>query len=358
MKVALYGIVGSWMPPVYRRRCQDGFTLIELLLVIGIIGLLAAIVLVAINPSRQLAQTRNAARRKDARELINAVHQHVLEKGAVPTGIDTTLRMIGTDASGCSVMCSQGGAPVTIVSFSTRIADVNDDVEERLVDGGMRPGSSDLELSVDTTPWNLTDFVGLRFPNVTVPAGSTIISAVITFRVNEVTTDPASLNIHAHAMDDAPAFNTNPYDLTSRPRTSAVVAWDPPGWTVENDYKDTPDIASIIQEVVSRPGWASGNDLSFIFDGTGTRTAFALEGNPNDSAPLLTLTYAAGSDVTAGSCLNLDTPLAGSFVAGLPQDPKLGSAAKTFYSVKKLASGRLYVQACGAELGEKIAVEQ
>lgn len=52
-----------------------GFTLIELIVVIGILVILAAIVIVAINPARQFAQARNARRSSDVNAILNAVHQ-------------------------------------------------------------------------------------------------------------------------------------------------------------------------------------------------------------------------------------------------------------------------------------------
>lgn len=52
-----------------------GFTLIELIVVIGIIAILAAIVIVAINPARQFAQARNTSRRSDVNALLDAIHQ-------------------------------------------------------------------------------------------------------------------------------------------------------------------------------------------------------------------------------------------------------------------------------------------
>lgn len=61
------------------RKITKGFTLIELLVVIGIIGILAAIVLVAVNPGRQFAQARNTQRQSDLLAMTNAVFQFAAE---------------------------------------------------------------------------------------------------------------------------------------------------------------------------------------------------------------------------------------------------------------------------------------
>jgi len=58
---------------------KKGFTLIELLVVIGIIGILAAIVLVAVNPGRQFAQARDSQRKSDVLEVTNALYQFAAE---------------------------------------------------------------------------------------------------------------------------------------------------------------------------------------------------------------------------------------------------------------------------------------
>ena len=82
-----------------RKYMQRGFTLIELLVVIGIIGILAAVVLVAVNPARQFASARDTQRRSDLYGITNAIYQYATENnGNLPTIITTTPTHIGTNA--------------------------------------------------------------------------------------------------------------------------------------------------------------------------------------------------------------------------------------------------------------------
>jgi prepilin-type N-terminal cleavage/methylation domain-containing protein len=76
------------------RREQKGFTLLEILLVIAAIGILAAIVLIAINPNRQINQARTAAINSEKNALEKAIQQANIDTGTYPTGIDGVQRKI------------------------------------------------------------------------------------------------------------------------------------------------------------------------------------------------------------------------------------------------------------------------
>ena len=87
---------------------RRGFTLIELLLVIGIIAILASIVIIAINPTKQLGSARDAQRRSDVNTILNAVYQYSIDNnGNLPTTIPATAGEIcsynSTDCTGGDV---------------------------------------------------------------------------------------------------------------------------------------------------------------------------------------------------------------------------------------------------------------
>src|SRR5437016_3307280 len=68
-----------------KHKKRRGFTLIEVLVVIGIIAILAAVVLVAVNPGRQFAQARNSQRVSNVNALLNAIGQNIADNKGVFT---------------------------------------------------------------------------------------------------------------------------------------------------------------------------------------------------------------------------------------------------------------------------------
>lgn len=82
-------------------RNKKGFTLIEALLVIVIIAILAGIVIIAVNPGRQISQANNTQRSSDVKALLDAVHQFGVDnRGTLPaniTAVATNVSDAGTD---------------------------------------------------------------------------------------------------------------------------------------------------------------------------------------------------------------------------------------------------------------------
>lgn len=85
------------------RSNKKAFTLLEILLVVAIIAILAGIVILAINPSRQLAATRNSQRVMDINTIHKAVYQYAIDIGSLPTTITSTpTEICRSDASDCT----------------------------------------------------------------------------------------------------------------------------------------------------------------------------------------------------------------------------------------------------------------
>ncbi|HVV39083.1 MAG TPA: prepilin-type N-terminal cleavage/methylation domain-containing protein [Candidatus Paceibacterota bacterium] len=91
-------------------RAQKGFTLIEILIVIGIIAILAAIVIIAINPAKQFAQARNTQRESNVNTILNAIGQNVADNKGVFTCGTVTLPPVATfDAAAGTLIGTDSG---------------------------------------------------------------------------------------------------------------------------------------------------------------------------------------------------------------------------------------------------------
>ena len=86
-----------------------------------------------------------------------------------------------------------------------------------------------------------------------------------TSRTSRVSTNAVKTKIEGEDTDDAATFSDITNYLT-RSRTSANVNWDPTGtWSVGVEWS-SPDIKTIIQEIVNRVGWSSGNDIVLFWE--------------------------------------------------------------------------------------------
>lgn len=90
---------------------KKGFTLIELLVVIGILAVLLAITLIAVNPAEQLESADNTKRASDVNAILNAVNQYMIDNnGTVPAGIGVSATPIATGVGNidlCTILVPQ-----------------------------------------------------------------------------------------------------------------------------------------------------------------------------------------------------------------------------------------------------------
>ena len=202
------------------------------------------------------------------------------------------------DNSGQVLAYIQAGGSVPMSSFSVvvslQVDSSTDDAEERISNGSVNLTSSDLELGADGSN---PQIAGMRFNNLQVPRGAVIESASIEFEVDETSSGSTLVTIKGENTDNAAVFTGNNNDISSRPVTSARVDWDIPAWNTVSSKQQSPDIASIISEIINRPGWSAGNSIVITVSGSGRRTAESYNGK-SANAPKLTVTYSTQAGIT------------------------------------------------------------
>jgi len=218
--------------------------------------------------------------------LQNPVHAYTA--GGTYTVTLTATNGVGNDAEVKTnyITVSTGG------SISVAISNGSDDVEEYNTDGTLYTNSSDLEFCYDGSAGN--QHVGLRFQGVNIPQGAIITNAYIQMRADETDNTNLDVFIAGHDADNSAAWSGS-YAVSGRTKTSATTTWVHNGttaWTADVTIAQTPSLSAMVEEIVNRPGWSSGNAMSFIFWDNNSdqdeRVADPIEGG---YAPILFVDY-------------------------------------------------------------------
>ncbi len=156
-----------------------------------------------------------------------------------------------------------------------------------------------------TTDISLGNFLGLkfdagiRFDVVAIPQGVTIKDAKIIFiPLSTASNDDVYLKFFGEDEDDAAIFSTA-VDFQGRTRTTEFLAWNKvPTFTIATAI-DSPSIVPIVQEIIDRSGWASGNHLVIFVedngsDGTASRNSRAFD--DGGSQTQLVVTWETGTE--------------------------------------------------------------
>jgi len=152
--------------------------------------------------------------------------------------------------------------------------DLSSDDAEQENDEVDTPYDDDLDAGWEGAPDDQNILtLGLRFRDITIPQGAIIDSAYVEMYSHEGKTaeDTAKITIVGEDIDSAYTFDDVNFNssnlLTDRTQTTASVNWTvAEEWVIWQPYR-TPDLKSIIQEIVARSGWKSGNALAILLKG-------------------------------------------------------------------------------------------
>lgn len=146
---------------------------------------------------------------------------------------------------------------------------------------------------------------GMRFQSIAVPQGATIDTAYIIFKGRAADAGANCLTrISAEDVDDAAAIADDKaaFDTRWAARTTSRVDWDNiPAWSIDESGADTtsPEIKTVIKEIVDRGGWASGQDMVIFWEDFEDRSTHASSNNRDaynyagGTAPKLHIEYTA-----------------------------------------------------------------
>lgn len=171
-----------------------------------------------------------------------------------------------------------------------------DDAEESVATGAVDLTSSDLELAYDGTRQQL---IGVRFANLQIPKGVTIKSASLQFTTSgRANPTVGNIEIFGQASVNVLPFASATNNISQRTLTIAKTDWagsDDATWGINAEgtagvLQKTPDLKSIVQEIVDGSNWASGNALAFVMKGQGVRNAHSYDGS-SAGAPTLTVVF-------------------------------------------------------------------
>ena len=135
---------------------------------------------------------------------------------------------------------------------------------------------------------------GLRWQNITIPQGVTILTATLSVYVQYADMDDVYCKIYGNNVDNALNFSDNPHIITEedRPRTTDYTSWEVE--STGTGWRNAPSVKDVIQEVINRGGWSSGNALVLLLIanvGTWKKFAFCSYEGQEVYAAKLSITY-------------------------------------------------------------------
>lgn len=234
---------------------------------------------------------------------------------------DTQVGTATTDSNGNYVFGGYNNTNLAVntsctSSLAVRVGGGSNDAEQ--TDTTATVAGAPLELG--RTSGGADNTVGVRFTNLNVPKGASVTNATLTFTANATASTTVNVTVRGEANDNAAAFTTAASNLSSRTSTTASAAWSVGAWTASATTNAvSPNLSTIVNEVISRAGWAPNNSLVLLITNNGTtgtnRRAAQDAETLAATAPLLNLTYQCPYTVNPNTKYEVRLP-ASNFNAG------------------------------------------
>lgn len=215
--------------------------------------------------------------------------------GAATSNVNGHYIFGGANNTNMTVAC--GTTPGTA---NVQVNQSSDDAEQQTTDGAVVLTGTDLDFFGETNGGGTAySNLGVRFNGLNIPPGATITSAFIEFTANDSATVSAgnpTITIQGENADNASTFTTAANDISGRTwLVGQNVTWTPGPWTNGSTTNtSTPSLVNIVQSIVNRGGWNSGNSMAFRFTGTSTTASYREAETQDDisaAAPRLVVAY-------------------------------------------------------------------
>jgi len=141
----------------------------------------------------------------------------------------------------------------------------------------------------------------IRFPQLNIPQGATIVEAHLVATSAQAASEPASLTIALEDTGDAASFTTAFNSIRSRDTLYNTMPWpDVPAWE-DGEEISSPDLSVLLQQITDKNDWCGGNAAALRIQGTGNRKIRAFDQDPS-FAPTLRVKYTLDSIPDNGGC--------------------------------------------------------
>lgn len=197
------------------------------------------------------------------RQPLNGTDAFVVEARSLAQGsvLDSVPQ---TYFRGMRVGFLDGGSPPQTGQDTDQITAGVDDAHENNTQTIFSFTGVNMRAEADTVPGNRYG-AGMRFTLDTVPQGATITSAFVEVVFPSGTRDNPDGVWYGNDVDNANNYSSE-QDIWTRALTTASVSWVA-GSLGAGVYVQSPDLSSIIQEIVNRPGWSPGQSVALMFLG-------------------------------------------------------------------------------------------